>query len=303
MNTVLLTGASGFLGSHLLSYLLSHGHKVIVLKRSTSDTSRIVHLLDSVECYNTDQVELDSVFEGRKIDIIINTVCNYGRNNESLGDMIKSNLIFGLELLEQGIKSNVETFINTDSLLPRTLNNYSLSKAQFADWLLKYSNQIQVVNFKIEHMYGPKDDSKKFIPWLVNKMLENSDEINLTSGVQMRDFVHINDVVEAFGQVLGRLKDLEGYSQFDIGTGDFITMKEVILQVANKVQKYVNLDINSRLKFGSIAYRAQDVMVPELNLEKILALGWSSKIEAKAGIDTYVDTLMTERMDKLKNQL
>lgn len=301
MSTILLTGASGFLGSHLLKYLIDDGYNVVILKRSTSDTSRINHLLEYVDSYNIDQIELSSIFDSVKIDVIINTVCSYGRGSESLAIMIKSNLIFGLELLEAAVKNNVGTFINTDSLLPRTLNNYSLSKAQLTDWLQKFSDQIQVVNFKIEHMYGPNDDSKKFLPWLVDEMLEKTCDINLTSGIQKRDFVHIYDVIEAYAQVLRKLKNLGRYSQFDVGTGNFIAMKEIILQIADKIQNYSNSDIRSRLMFGSVAYRAQDIMKPALNLEGILALGWSPKIDTKEGIDAYVDNLIIKKLGKLKN--
>ena len=155
-STILLTGATGFLGSHLLESFVQQKLDIVILKRTTSNIWRINHLLDKVKIYDIDTVDFKTVFSQEKVDVIINTVCSYGRTNESLVDIVNSNLIFGLNLLDEAIKNNVKTFINTDSLLPRNLNDYSLSKAQFADWLNKRSETIQVVNFKIEHMYGPK---------------------------------------------------------------------------------------------------------------------------------------------------
>ncbi|MEN9369979.1 MAG: hypothetical protein RI952_844, partial [Bacteroidota bacterium] len=192
---ILLTGATGFLGSHLLESFISNGIEVAILIRSTSDVWRISHLLQKVKAYNIDKIKLKVIFEEFKPEIIVHTACSYGRKNETIIDVVNANLIFGLQLLEESIKINAKTFINTDSLLPRNINNYSLSKAQFTDWLNKKSNQIQVVNFKIEHMYGIKDDDKKFIPWLINKMIYDNEEINLTSGIQKRDFIYITDVV------------------------------------------------------------------------------------------------------------
>ena len=212
MATILLTGATGFLGSHLLEFFVQQKKEVIILKRTTSDTWRINHLLDKVSVYNIDSGDFKTIFSEQKVDLIINTVCSYGRTNESLIDIVNSNLIFGLNLFEEAIKNNVKTFINTDSLLARNLNDYSLSKAQFRDWLHQRSKNIQVINLKIEHMYGPKDDSKKFLSWLIKEMINGKGDINLTSGIQKRDFIYIDDVVKAFDIIISKKYDLPCWS-------------------------------------------------------------------------------------------
>ena len=55
---ILLTGATGFLGSHLLESFISQGFDVSILKRSTSNTWRINHLLEKVRIYNLDEIDL-----------------------------------------------------------------------------------------------------------------------------------------------------------------------------------------------------------------------------------------------------
>jgi CDP-paratose synthetase len=282
--TILLTGATGFLGSHLLESFVQQELNVIILKRTTSNTWRIDHLLDKVKIWDIDTVDFKTVFSNEKVDVVINTVCSYGRTNEILLDIVNSNLIFGLNLLEEAIKNKVITFINTDSLLPRNLNDYSLSKAQFADWLYQRSEKIQVVNFKIEHMYGPKDDSKKFLPWLMNEMIEKTDDINLTSGIQKRDFIYITDVVAAYNLVLQKRVSLSKWSQFDIGTNIFTEVKEFVLLLAQELEKLNNTKIVSKLKFGVIPYRKGDIMVPELDNVKLIELGWKPKISIAEGI-------------------
>ncbi|RTY86023.1 NAD-dependent epimerase/dehydratase family protein [Flavobacterium sp. RSP15] len=284
MSTILLTGATGFLGSHLLESFIKQGLDVIVLKRTTSDTWRINHLLDKVKIYNIDKVDFKTVFSDEKVDVVINTVCSYGRTNESLIDIINSNLIFGLNLLNEAIKNNVQTFINTDSLLPRNLNDYSLSKAQFADWLSQRSEKIQVINFKIEQMYGPKDDTNKFLPWLMNEMIAKTDDINLTSGIQKRDFIYITDVVAAYDLVLQKTMSLPKWSQFDIGTNIFTEVKEFVLILAGEVEKLNKSKIAYKLKFGKIPYRKGDVMIPELDNTKLIGLGWKPKVTIIEGI-------------------
>ena len=60
MIKLLLTGATGFLGSYLLESFVSQGFDVVVLKRSTSNIWRISHLISEIEMYNVDEVELVS---------------------------------------------------------------------------------------------------------------------------------------------------------------------------------------------------------------------------------------------------
>jgi len=283
-STILLTGATGFLGSHLLEFLVNQQYRVIILKRSKSDTSRIDHLLPKVKVFNIDKVDFNAVFGETKVDVIINTVCSYGKNGEHLVEIIDSNLIFGVNLLEEAIKNKVQTFINTDSLLPRNLNDYSLSKAQFADWLYLRSDNIQVINFKIEHMYGPKDDANKFLPWLLNEMINKTEDINLTSGIQKRDFIYVTDVIAAYDIVLQNKIRLPNWNQFDIGTNILTEVREFVLFISKEIEKLNNKEIVSRLKFGTIPYRKGDLMMPVLDNKKLTELGWRNKVGIKDGI-------------------
>ena len=283
--TILLTGATGFLGSHLLESFISKKFNVIILKRSTSSTLRISHLFNKISFYDVDLLSsLDNIFVQNKVDIIVHTACSYARNNENLIEIINTNLLFGINLMELAIKFKVKTFINTGSLLPRDVNSYSLSKAQLSDWLKISSSKIQVINLKIEHMYGPKDDNKKFLPWLIDQMLNGTEKINLTSGIQKRDFIYIDDVVAAYNLIINKSEKLENWNEFDIGTGSFVSVKDFVVQIAKELENKHNIKIIPRLNFGIINYRESDIMIPELNNSRLLNLGWVPKISLKEGI-------------------
>lgn len=282
---ILLTGSTGFLGSHLLDSFILQGFEVVILKRTTSDTWRIAHLLDKVKFYNIDEITLKTIFEEFEPEIIVHTACSYGRKNENTIDVVKSNLLFGLQLLEESIKNNVKTFINTDSLLPRNINDYSLSKAQFTDWLKMRSNKIQVVNFKIEHMYGVKDDDNKFIPWLINKMIFSNEQINLTSGIQKRDFIYVTDVVNAYNLIIKKCEFLPFWNEFEVGTNTFTEVKEFVLTIAVLLEKKYNKDIVPRLNFGSVPYRKEEIMLPQLDNTDLIAMGWEYKVNIKKGVE------------------
>jgi len=133
--TILISGSTGFLGSYLLKSFIGMGHKVIALKRATSDTYRIEDNLNQCISYDIDDIRLKSIFENHRIDIVINTVTNYGRSDNNISSIIDTNLMFGLKLLEESVLSNVQAFINSDTLLERDINAYALSKAQLVDWM------------------------------------------------------------------------------------------------------------------------------------------------------------------------
>lgn len=80
-STILLTGATGFLGSHLLVALLAKGYEVVAVKRSFSDVSKIKDVLGHAKLHFFD-IELEnpqSLFEEYSLDITIHTATEYGR--------------------------------------------------------------------------------------------------------------------------------------------------------------------------------------------------------------------------------
>jgi len=287
--TILLTGATGFLGSYLLKAFLTNSHKVIALKRSTSDTYRIDDIKGQIVFYDIDKVELSEVFKNEKIDIVINTVTDYGRKNKKIASMVETNLNFGLKLLEESVEAKVKSFINTDTLLERDINPYALSKSQLVDWMkfISKTEDIQMINIKIEHMYGLLDDENKFIYWLINQLKKDVEEINLTSGIQKRDFIYIEDVVSAYVCIINNLEFLSGYEEFELGSGNSIEVKkfiEIIYRELSKKQKFT-----TKLNFGAISYRENENMNMKTNVKKLEQLGWSGKISVEDGIKKIVE--------------
>ena len=287
---ILLTGATGFLGSHLLEELLARSYEVIILKRSTSDAWRIAHLLNQVVSYDVDLEPLELAFKEHKIDVVMHTACHYGRNGSEINKIVESNLVFGLRLLDACIKHNTGKFFNTDTLLKRDLNAYTLSKKQFLDWLQKSSNNIQIINLKLEHMYGEKDGISKFVPWVLSQFKANELEIRLTKGEQERDFIYIDDVVTAYLVLLEKGSALSSFNEFDVGTGQLITVRRFI----EKLKKAYEVDFGvpvTKLNFGAIPYRKGEKMKTKVNNQALIDLGWSVKTKLETGLEKVVSHL------------
>lgn len=285
--TILLSGATGFLGSHLLKKLIELKYKVVVLKRSISNTWRIDSMMSKFKSYDIDKVGIEKPFEEQKIDVVIHTATNYGRNGGTVSTVVDTNLMFSLKLLEAATFFNTDIFFNTDTMLYKYLNHYSLSKKQFVEWLKYFSNKIKVVNLKLEHMYGPKDDNTKFVTWIINQMLQNVESIDLTEGKQKRDFIYIDDVVDVYMLMLEKSKNFRAFSEFDVGTGEQIEIKEFVLKVYDIISKIK--PIQTKLNFGSIPYREGEFMEIEENLQPLYDLGWKPKVSLEDGIKKILE--------------
>lgn len=137
-------------------------------------------------------------------------------------------------------------------------------------------------------MYGLKDDDKKFIPWLINIMKNGDEQINLTSGIQMRDFIYITDIVNAFNLIIQKRESLPAWNEFEVGTNTFIEVREFVLKIAELLEIKYNKGIIPRLNFGAIPYRKEEIMIPKLNNKELINLGWDYKVDIKEGIEKII---------------
>ena len=280
--TVLLTGATGFLGSHLLKTLVSKGYKVVVLKRSTSDMWRLKGFENTFISYDIDQVPLRKAFEEQYIDTIIHTACVYGRKGESMQQILETNLMFGIELLNTG------TFFNTGTLLYKYLNYYALSKKQFEEWLQLASDKIQVVNLKLEHMFGEQDGNEKFTTWILNELKEEKPTIPLTAGLQKRDFIYIDDVVSAYLTCLEQAPQLKVFNDIEVGTGVLTPVKTFVTLIKSTLEKLKGSPIETQLNFGALPYREGEIMEPQVDNSVLCSLGWQPKRSLEENIEQFV---------------
>ena len=281
---ILITGATGFLGSCLVKTLLEKGYEVAAIKRSTSDLFRLKGVEHQVSFYNVDELSVEDCLEKIKPHIIIHCATDYGRKNVEPSSIIEANLILPLKLLEGCLKHKVKCFINTDTYLDKGINYYSLSKKQFNEWLNTYSAELICVNIILEHFYGPFDDKTKFVSFITGQFLQNSTEINLTLGEQKRDFIYVDDVVSAFTRVLESLgKMSNGMYNFGIGTNQQIKIKDLVVLI-----KTLTKNTETKTNFGAIAYRPNEIMNSDIDTRAIRELGWKPEYSIEEGLKKMI---------------
>jgi CDP-paratose synthetase len=279
--TVVIGGGTGFLGSYLVNHFYKLNYKVILLKRSFSNIWRLKNILSKITVYDIDKISLDHIFKTELIDYVIYAGTNYGRKGESHKEIIEANLTLPLVLVEHCIKARIKKFINTDTVLPKFSSTYSLSKKQFSEWLKFISgSKTSIINLEIEHFYGEKDDETKFIPSMIIQLLNNVSEIKLTKGQQLRDFIYVEDVVKAISLLILK-EDLNSneYYNFQIGSGKAYKIEDLVLLI----KKLTNNNV-TKLNFGALPYRENELMKSNSNISDIIKYGWKPETNLEKGL-------------------
>jgi CDP-paratose synthetase len=278
---VLMTGASGFLGSHLLARMLREPQcpEITILKRSFSDTRRIMHLLSGICIVDLDRQQMEEAFRDKTYDIVLHCATNYGRGQVSRTQIIEPNLLLPLRLLDLSAKHGARVFINTDTMLDKNVSDYTLSKQQFSEWLRRPNANMTCINMLLEHFYGPGDDNTKFVSGLVGALLTGQPEIALTEGLQTRDFVFIDDVTDAFLHVV-RCADLQsGYLEYEVGSGHPTRLRDFV-----ELARTLCGNTTTHLRFGALPYRPNEPMNVVADISRLQALGWTSRWTLHEGL-------------------
>jgi len=290
---IVLTGATGFLGSNLLGKLLADGYEVAAIVRTNSNLHRIEKWIDhkNIKLYNIEKINLSLIFEENKVNAIVHTATEYGRGEGAISKILEPNLILPIRLIELGIEHKAACFINTDSYFNKVgssysnLLNYSLSKKSLLVWLQQLSNRIRVINVTLEHMYGPWDSRSKFVENLIQEIaVERISRVHLTHGHQKRDFVYVDEVAEAFIKLIGYGCSHDfTFKSFEVGTGKSIQVRDFAQTIKDISHS------SSLLGFGDIEYRSDEIMDSKADISTLAELGWVPKVGIQEGLSRILD--------------
>jgi len=284
-SVIFMTGATGYLGSHILPNLVDCGHSVYCLKRDSSNLWRLGNLASKVSWVDLETVDFNSFFSEHKIELILHCATDYGRKKTDPIQTVEANLILPLKMLHAAVIQGVHCFINTDTVLDKRINNYSLSKQQFVEWLETYSEQIVGVNVALEHFYGPNDDPSKFVTYIIQSLLDDVPEIRLTEGHQKRDFIHVDDVVTAIIKLIDSSSEFSpNFHRYEVGSGEPIEIRDFI-----SLAKKLSGNEKSYLNFGAIPYRENEVMCSGVDTSGLRKLGWKPEVSLEQGLNRTIN--------------
>lgn len=248
---IIVLGGTGYLGSKVINRLVEDGQEILLVKREGSSLERLADLTEKIEICNIEKMN-EKIRREDGYDCLLNMSCKYPRNAKNEFEIWEANLYNPLKVFLQGINSGIKKCITIGTGLPNSFNVYSISKKELADIMKWYTDQkpVKVCNIELENFYGEDEPTNRFIPNIVDKMKKNED-ILLTEGLQIRDFIYIEDVVNSIIQLIYN-EDLPRYVDLPLGSGEGVSIRELVEYLKDI------LNSNSRLFFGAIPMRKNE---------------------------------------------
>jgi CDP-paratose synthetase len=291
---ILLTGASGFLGSALALHWDKAGHQVALLLRPSSKLDRLRGLDASFAIGRcTTDAEVEAFVKQVQPEVVVHTACAYGRQGETSLQLFDANLRLGLVIL-QALQNAAQAvcFINTGSALAPEVSPYALSKNQFAQWgrmlATQSGGQLRFINVLLQHMYGPGDDVSKFTTHVLHTCQRNDPVLKLTAGEQARDFIYIDDVVSAYDTLLTQGHQLDTVHDIEVGSGVAPSIRHFV-ETAHRLTAS-----RTELLFGALPYRANEAMHCLANVARMTQLGWAPAFDLNAGLKKTIQMEFTQ---------
>ena len=288
---ILLTGATGFIGSRLASALLGSGHGVAALVRPKSRLCALENLLPCLQVYvyDTSYASLVNALKGTKAELVIHVASLFLPQHQSsdVARLIDSNVSFPVQLLEAMCELGVRQFINTGTSWQHyqnatysPVNLYAASKQAFEDLLAYYvqAENFKAITLKLFDTYGPGDTRPKLFT-LLRKTARSGDTLKMSPGQQQIDLVFIDDVLDAYQLAIARLAEMAGAvsESYALSNSDArLSLRTVVEIYETVVGRSVSVD------WGGLQYRPREVLK---QWSACLPLpGWTPRVSLADGI-------------------
>ncbi len=263
---IVLTGGTGFIGSHLTKKLISEGHQLTLITRPNSSTHTLPYTVQPIP-YDGSYESLLPAFTTSSIDAVIHLAAfsQFDTNAADISPMIAANLTFGSHLLEAMAHHNCPYFINTGTFSEhKTTADYSpccfyaSTKHAFSAIVDYYCQErnITALTLKLTDSYGTNDPRQKLFQFLADSH-QKGQVLDMTPGQQMIHLTHVDDICHAYLIGLNHLTTQPQHSHQHY----FVAGNPHRLQDVVKTYQQITgqcLTIN----WGGIDYRPSQVMQP-----------------------------------------
>ncbi len=288
----LVTGGTGFTGSHLIKRLVNDGWIVHVVVRTSSDLSVLSTVIDKIKphCHDGSTAALIEIIAISKPDIVFHLAAMVITQHtpEDIALLLQSNLIFSTQLLEAMVANGVSRIINTGTFWQHYENReysptclYAATKQAFESILQYYieAKSLNAITLILFDSYGPSDPRPKLF-YLLREASKSDKVLAMSPGEQKIDLVHIFDLVDAFVVASTCLleADMLGHRHYKVSSGNLMKLKDVV----SIYEMIVNIKLP--IQWGGRPYRDREVMMPYSQGDSLP--GWSPKISLVEGIKT-----------------
>ena len=293
---ILLTGGAGYIGSHTALSLIDRGHSVTIIDNLITGTKKLVPpQAEYNECDIADKKSVEKIFKKNKFDVVMH-FAGLTRVDESVKypekyefhNFKKSKTFFTI-CFENNIKkilfsstagvygdSSSEYVKETDELRP--INPYAQSKYKIEKFLIENSKneKIDYIILRYFNVAGADENKRsglisKSSTNLIKVVCEaaakkrgkvtiNGDNYKTKDGTAIRDFIHVSDIADMHIVAASSLLNNSESNIYNCGYGRGYSVKEVIKEMENIVNKKLNVENGPR--------REKDIAVSIANSEK-----------------------------------
>jgi nucleoside-diphosphate-sugar epimerase len=291
---ILVTGATGFVGGHLVEKLLTERHEVHVLVRQRTDLAKFGDNLDRIVSHRhggstSNMIEL---VKNSQPDLVMHLASLFlGEHQpDDVDDLIQSNVLLSTQLAEAMAANDVKLLVNVgtswqhyedDDYNP--VNLYAATKQAFRSILSYYieTDQIKVINLELFDTYGPNDQRGKLFA-LLDRLRKTGDSLAMSTGDQKLNPVYIDDVSEAFVVALNRLRTglVENEETYSVRSDNPIQLRDLVVVYENVTNSKLDIE------WGARPYRAREVMSPWSRGD--ILPGWSATTSLSTGINRII---------------
>ena len=302
---VLVTGGAGFIGSHLVDRLIMEGHEAVVVDNLATGKRRNINRAARFYKMDIQSWRLERVFRNERPNVVMHLAAQMDVRKSVEDPMFDAqvNVLGTLNVLQQAVKHGVRKMIFSSSggaiygeqeIYPapethvtKPLSPYGLSKLCGEQYLSYYArvSGLQAVSLRYANVYGPRQDPEGeagVVAIFIQKMLNNEQAVINGNGRQTRDFVFVEDVVEANLAMIGQ--DTQG--TYNVGTGVETSVNDLFRILAQHTGSNCK-EIHGPAKKGEQARSVIDSM--KLRQEVL----WEPKADLSEGLKKTVEYFRT----------
>lgn len=288
----LVTGANGFIGSHLLARLLAEGWEVHSIVRPGSNLVPLGAMQDDLLLHVHDgtTANMQTIMSTARPKLVFHLASMFLAEHQptDVEGLIQSNLLFGTQLAEAMVREGALWMVNAGTVWQHyenqvysPVNLYAATKQAFEALLQYYveASGLCVITLKLSDTYGPDDPRPKLMN-LLKRLAADNQPLAMSPGEQFIDLVHVDDVVRAFVVAGEQLLSgaVKGHERYAVSSSQPLRLRELVHRYVEQV-----LGRKLHISWGARPYREREVMKPWIG-EPLP--GWIARVQLAEGLES-----------------